>query len=184
MNSTPTLRDLAPIFARRLAAILAALSSLIAARFLKHPRLARLIVPLCTRINRTAQRAAILLARIAPGPAPARRQSRPDPRRNRQRAPSIALPRAQSWLIRALPNEAAAFAGQLEHLLAEPEIAALLAANPRLARLLAPLRRALSTDQPHTPPRPRHQPPPAPPTPETLATLWPFRTPPPGFKFA
>jgi hypothetical protein len=34
MNSAPTLRDLAPIFASRLAAILAALAALIAARFL------------------------------------------------------------------------------------------------------------------------------------------------------
>src|ERR1035437_1142043 len=44
----------APDLARRVGLILAALVALIARRFLREPRLALLIIPLCTRIHRAA----------------------------------------------------------------------------------------------------------------------------------
>ena len=60
--------------------------------------------------------------------------------------PAPPLPTGHGWLIRALPNEAAAYASQLESLLAEPGVADLLAAHPTTSRILRPLGRMLGLD--------------------------------------
>jgi hypothetical protein len=63
-----------------------------------------------------------------------------------------------------LVPEAAASGSQLQHLLADPEMAALAAAGPQLGRLLRPLCRALGV----TPP-PYLTPPPPPPPPRAAS---------------
>jgi hypothetical protein len=67
-------------------------------------------------------------------PAPPRLPALPPPHR---------LPRGFGWLLRLAP-EAAAYGGQVEHLLADPEMAALLAAAPQAGRILRPLCRMLA----------------------------------------
>jgi len=130
---------LAPDFARRVGLIIAALAALVARRFLREPRLVALIVPLWTRLNRTARRFERLMARLAAGRLPRpRRSGRGGPHRR-----GAALPTGRGWLVRALGHEAAGCASQLEHLLAEPGVADLLAAVPAAGRILGPLRHML-----------------------------------------
>ena len=61
------------------------------------------------------------------------------------------LPRGARWLLRLIPG-AAASRSQREALLREPEMAALLAADPRLGRILRPLCRMLGVHGSVTPP--------------------------------
>lgn len=120
--------------AEGLALILRGLCALIAARFR-----VRAIAPhtgvLITYIHRLAQRFTRLMARMAEGPLP---PSRPRAKRPYVPSPRTRLPRGHLWLIRAIPNEAAAYASQISHLLAQPGMAA-LAAQPRARRMLARL---------------------------------------------
>ena len=77
------------------------------------------------------------------------------------------FPRRPGWL-RAVSLDTAAAGSQLQHLLTDPEMAALLAATPALARLLRPLCRMLAVVAPGipaAPARPRAPRPPRPPRP-------------------
>jgi hypothetical protein len=56
------------------------------------------------------------------------------------------MPRSFGWLLALVPCEAAGYASQLRHALAEPEMVALLAAAPQARRLLAPLCRMLAIE--------------------------------------
>ncbi len=129
----------APDFARRLGLILAALTALIAQRFLRDPRLAALIVPLWTRLTHTTRRFERLMARLAAGTLPRPRNSGSGGHRS-----AAALPAGRGWLVAALGHEAAACATQLEALLAEPAAAAFLAAVPAARRIIRPLARLLA----------------------------------------
>ena len=55
------------------------------------------------------------------------------------RLPQLHLPRRFGWLIAALGWEAAGYASHLEHLLSQPDVAAVLAACPRARRVLRPV---------------------------------------------
>ena len=169
-----TAQTLAP----RLAPLLHALATLITYRLARHPILARLVVPLHAYLRNLARRLAATLARIAQGHPPRTTTKRaPTPR-----PPTFRIPAGKGWLIRAIPNEAIIFRGYIETLLAEPEIAALLAERPRLASLLAPIRRALSDEQPKTKRKPTPYlatptQPPSPPPPIPLHFLFPHPPP-------
>ncbi len=100
----------------------------------------RLMILLWSRLRRMAERFAALAAR------------RGFPRRGASRAPLAGqparrqrrrLPHRFAWLVRLVP-EAACYGTQLQHLLAAPEMAALLAASPTARRLLQPLCRMLA----------------------------------------
>ena len=67
-----------------------------------------------------------------------------------------ALPRRFGWLVIAGKHQAAGYGCQLQHLLAEPEMAAMLEAAPQARRMLRPMLRALAVELPWmvTPPRP------------------------------
>jgi hypothetical protein len=150
----PPLRALAPGFAGRFAAIAAGLVALVARAFLRHPSLAPLILPLCGRLNRNARRLATLMSRLARHGA-CRRRGEASGRgalapRERSRTPKPPIPTSQAWLVRTLRHEAAGFASQLSHLLAEPGVSELLDAAPTARRLLRPLCRMLGI--PDTPP--------------------------------
>ena len=61
------------------------------------------------------------------------------------------LPKRYGWLVKAGGHQAAGFGSQLQHLLAAPEMAELLAAAPQAVRLLRPLCRALAVELPCSP---------------------------------
>ena len=97
-----------------------------------------------TRLGRLASRFEALVAAVRSGRLPSARAPRvqaagdfelplleglPQPFR---------LPSGFGWLIRLVPG-AAAYSGQVQHLLADPEMAALLAASPQASRILRPL---------------------------------------------
>jgi hypothetical protein len=86
-----------------------------------------------------------------------RTQATPRPRRPYQR-----LPRSRAW-AGARVLELRAYASQLSHLLANPEMAPFLAACPQAGRLLRPLCHAIGADLPPRlvlPAQPRRQRPP------------------------
>jgi len=68
----------------------------------------------------------------------------------RSREASPRLPRGFAWLIRLAP-ETACGAEQLRYFLADPEVAALLAAAPRMAQALRPLCRMLGVEVARSP---------------------------------
>ena len=57
------------------------------------------------------------------------------------------LPRRVGWLLSLVPYEAACFAGQVQTVLGEPEMVALLAVSPQARRILAPLCGMLGLDR-------------------------------------
>ena len=139
MNPAALLAAASPPLASRLGLILRGLAALITRRFLRDPLRAPLIVPLWRCLTRAATRLEGLHTRLAAGPLPA-----PKPRAGKSSGPhrKPALPTTHAWLIRALGAEAAAYASQLEALLADPEAAELIAL-PAARRSLAPVRRML-----------------------------------------
>jgi hypothetical protein len=171
-----------PAPAERFAAILLWLSRAVAARIaagLPGP----LIVLIVGRLRHINQRIARLAARIRDGRYAPRRRSTPrrSPTIRRPRRPNP-LPHEFGWLLELVP-EAAGYRAQLEHLLRDPEMTALLAAAP--AAMARPLRSlcwmlrvppppilppipaapqpAPPQTAPATPPESRPRPPPSPP---------------------
>ena len=135
-NLPPNLFTDAPELALRLAGILLAVAGLVAARFLKNPRLVMLIVPLWRKLRRAA-------TRIERGFWPITRTRASQPGRRGGAAPLVRLPTGRNWLVRELGHEAAGLGLQLQHALGEPAAQALLAATPALGRLLRPFARML-----------------------------------------
>ena len=133
----------APALAALLVRIIVPLIDLIARRFLREPRLIPLILPLCARISHARQRFERLMARLAAGRPPLTRTFRGRaPRSAPPQSPTgrPRLPGGHGWLLRLLGHEVAAYASQLEAMLAEPAAAELLAQVPAAARILHPLR--------------------------------------------
>ena len=92
-NPAP-IQALAPDLARRVALIVAGLAALVAHRFLREPRLVSLIVPLWTRLTRTARRFERLMAHIANNRPPKPRPSGPHrPTDTARRGPAPRRPR-------------------------------------------------------------------------------------------
>ena len=151
--ATPTpIQAFAPDIANRFGRIVLNLAILVAARLLHSPHEA-LTLPLWTWLRRTARRFGRLMTLLA-----ANRLPKPRPPRPHQPRPEAArttrLPTGHLWLIRAIPGEAAALASQLDHLLAEPGVAELLATCPAAIRLLRPLARMLGLQPPPSPQSP------------------------------
>ncbi len=108
------------------------------------------------RLRRTGARFAKLAARVRAGALPAATrasasgasdqsaESRADRQAKRRKSDDPAdrsakrLPRGFAWLLRLVP-EAAVYGSQLNHLLSDPEMVALLEAAPQMGRLLRPL---------------------------------------------
>lgn len=118
-------------------------------------------------------------ARIAAGPRPSRPRTSSAARTS---AASSRLPRRRAWLRSLIPGTAGAGA-QLAHLLAEPDMAALIAADPALGRTIRPLCRLLgirpppSLEPPRRPRRDKAPPGPSHPAParrraSPVATAW------------
>jgi hypothetical protein len=137
---------------------------------------------LWTRLGHLRGRITRLAARLASGKGsgvPRRPATPGGAERTPRRPPQRLLPRDPAWLIRLVPGAAAA-GSQLQHLLADPETAALIEAAPQLGRLLRPLCRSLgvpvppSLSPPPRAPKPRkpRQPPSPRPAPANGAAAW------------
>ena len=129
--------------AQWLTIIVTALQKAAAARAGRDHAVAPLVMLLWTRLARLTARFDALVARLTAGrpAAPARQRTRPA---RKAPAAGLRLPRGQAWLIRLLPGEAASYGCQLQALLADPQMAALLAAAPEAGRILRPLCRLLA----------------------------------------
>ena len=92
------------------------------------------------RLNRAAHRFERLMARLAAGALPKPHASG---RHDGPRSATV-LPSGRGWLVVALGSQGAAYAYQLQTLLAEPAAAALLARAPTVQRILRPLTRMLA----------------------------------------
>ena len=123
-RTSPILRiaDAAPELVRRLTLIVGGVAALIARRFLRDPRFFKLTGPLWSWLNRTVQR----FGRVRTVPVD-----------------RVRLPSGRGWLVKALGWEAAGYGSQLDALLHEPEMVALLETVPAVGRLLRPLARML-----------------------------------------
>ena len=130
-------QDCAPELARRLGVILLGLAGLVAWRFLKNPRMVGIIMPLWRRLTHIAGRFERIVMR--PAKVRAARAGR-GPGGKTLTAP---LPNGRGWLVRELGWEAAGYGSHLAHLLAGPEMQALIAAVPGVARVLRPVCRML-----------------------------------------
>ena len=142
--------DTPPTPARRFASILNRLVMTVDSR--AHTgQLARPLVALIVhRLILMRQAIARAIARIAAGKIAPRKSGGPRPGR-RPGTPNR-LPTSPAWLIKLVPETAAA-AWQLRSLLADPEIAALLAAAPgQMSRPLRSLCRMLDVEPPLPPP--------------------------------
>ena len=129
--------------AERFAGIIAWLNRDVAAWAAKNRAAAPLILLLWGRLNRLAIRFTALAARVAVGTGSPRRRTSARPASARPRRAYARLPRRFAWLLPLVPGEAAAYGSQLQHLLADPDMAALIAAAPQAGRLLRPLCRML-----------------------------------------
>ncbi len=183
----------APGLADRFALIMGGLCRAAAARIAADRSAGPLLILIWGRLRRMTARFASLAARAQAGPLPPprRRAAGPGAPRTRQRP----LPGSFAWLVRLVP-EAACFGGQLQHLLSDPEMAALLQAAPQAARILRPLCRmlAIRVDPSVVPPPPKRaarsasaapepaetEPARTKPAPTELAPAGPARTGPPG----
>ncbi|MBV8094423.1 MAG: hypothetical protein JO110_14600, partial [Acetobacteraceae bacterium] len=99
------------------------------------------------RLGRLASRfealvAAVRAGRLPLGPAPREQSGRDFELPRLEGLPPPRLPGGFGWLLRLVPG-AAAYGSQVQHLLADPEMAALLAGAPQAARILRPLCRML-----------------------------------------
>ena len=155
----------------RFVAILTGLRAVIGTHLARDRSREAVFVLLWTRIGRTANRFAALFARWRAGKLPRPRPSRAGQSRS-PRAPQPRLPRKHVWVVAEIGYQAAGYAGQLQHLLAEPDMADFLAAAPQAGRLLRPLCHMLGiTAAPELPaslalpPPPRFRPAPPPPPP-------------------
>ncbi|HBK08563.1 MAG TPA: hypothetical protein DDZ81_22380 [Acetobacteraceae bacterium] len=110
------------------------------------------VIGIWDRLTRILTRFAAILARpikprattprtIPAHPPAARQPAQARPFKSRR------LPTGYAWLIRRLPA-ATPFAEELQRLIGDPQMAALLQANPGMARLLRPLCRMLGVQQP------------------------------------
>ncbi len=144
-----------PSPASRFRAILAALCDRVAAEGHRRGIAGPFLILIWTRLRRLADRLAAALdgPRRPPRARHPATASRPAPLRPAPARPHP-LPRRFGWLGSLIPGGAAA-AGQLRHLLNDPEIAALAAASPAAGRALRPLCHALGLRPPPALRRPK-----------------------------
>ena len=105
-----------------------------------------LVVLIVGRLRRLLARVARCAALVEAGEAARVRPRRASDGAVRRRAAGFRLPRGYAWLVRLVGFEAAGSGSQLQHLLTDPEMAALLEAAPRVRGMLRPLARMLAVE--------------------------------------
>ena len=129
------------------AAIIRALCGGLAGRYARPNNFPQpLFVALHTFLSSRIRRFASLVARVRAGTIRPSRPRRPRPARP-PRPPAYYLSHRRGWLLPVIPG-AIAYASQLSHLLAQPDMAELIARAPTLGRLLRPLAHMLAMDLP------------------------------------
>jgi hypothetical protein len=154
-----------PFVSDRFVTALDGLYRAVAARSFREAMATAMILLVCGRIRRVERRIQALLARFRAGALPVAQGtrtmrtgvSRAEGRREAAVAP-VRLPRSFGWLLPLVPCEAANFASQLRHTLAEPEMVALLAASAEARRILAPLCQMLAIEKAVLTPKPATEP--------------------------
>ena len=144
--ASPTSPGLSACFAL----IIEGLCKAVAARAPRHLK-AVLLVMVDGRLRRLVARFDRLVKQAASGTVPMQRVAAarlPDAARLRQRWPN-----GFAWLVRLVP-EAAVFGCQLQHLLLQPEMVALIAETPRAERMFRPLGRMLAVPMGPSLPKP------------------------------
>ncbi|MBV8095352.1 MAG: hypothetical protein JOY71_13320 [Acetobacteraceae bacterium] len=131
----------------RLALIIESLRGVIAAHMVKDRSAVAIMFLAWARLGRLASRFEKLVAAVRAGwlpsaLAPRDRAGRDFELPRLEGLPPPRLPGGFGWLIRLVPGTAA-YGGQVQHLLADPEMAALLANVPQAGRILRPLYRML-----------------------------------------
>jgi len=129
--------------ADRFATSLEGLGRAVAARVVAGVMGAAMILLIWQRVRGVDRRIRGLLARLQAGRLVVREVPRPLRGVRAARVARPGLPRGFGWLLQLVPGEAACFAGQIRGLLAEPEMAGLIAASPQARRVLGPLCRML-----------------------------------------
>jgi hypothetical protein len=131
--------------------ILDGLMNAIAAKIGDYPFTGEMVTFLWKRVNTVKNRFLALAALIQAGKIPRERVAKPRARKPPERAKPQGinwrkwLPMSRfAWLCRLMPSlanrfGAAQFGGGLRHLLGQPEMRAILAATPKVGRVLAPL---------------------------------------------
>lgn len=159
----------------RLAAIIAWLAACVAEQGNRQRLPGALVAAIWTRLHRiAAQFRAVAATPIPPPPPappePAANPTTPQPESPRPASPPQAarpprrppvMPYGARWLLRLIPGAAISLS-QLETLLRDPEMEALLAADPRLGHILRALCWMLGVRRSLTPPPRRRRKPPAP----------------------
>jgi hypothetical protein len=145
-----------PALATPFCTILDGLCRAVAARAAEERTFAPVALLLWGWLRRVSARFAAYTARAAAGPlcVPLVRRRL----RSHAQPPRPRLPCGFAWLMRAVPL-VRPFAGQVQHFLATPEVADLLAAAPQVARHLRPLCRMLGVRPVPALPPPRRVPP-------------------------
>jgi hypothetical protein len=161
-----TLRAAAPDLARRLGLTLGGLCTAIGLGLRGFDAAGKALAELAWKhVFRARHRLDALLARVAAGWLPRPRAARivgrgaagtapsaPDPEappRPHVGPPALGrLPRGRGCVVRVVGYQAAGYASQLEHLLADPAMAELVANVPAVGRMLRPLCRALGISPP------------------------------------
>ncbi len=165
--------------AGRFALFISGLREAVAAGMENHPAVMDLAARLWNRLTEAAERFAAIAAhpvarsrRRPAAPAPLPEDARPEDTRPedtlpaRPAAPRRTLPRGLGWLARMAP-ETVPSGIEFAYLLAQPEMMELLAAAPRLWRVLRPLCRMFGITPPEAlPPAPPRRAPAAAPDPD------------------
>ena len=141
MPWTPTL--LPTSLSDRLALIIAGLRGVLAAHMAKDRSAVEVLFLAWARLGRLASRfealvAAIRAGRLPSAPGPCGQAARDLELPRLESLPPPRLPGGFGWLIRLVPGSAA-YGSQLQYLLADPELTALLADVPQAGRILRPL---------------------------------------------
>ena len=113
-----------------------------------------MVMALQMRVQRIGQVIGALLLALQAGTLKTRRSPAPGGTRKEAAASAtrpMRLPGQFGWLVKIFGWHVTGFGSQLRHLLADPEMVALLAASPRAVRTLKPLCRMLMVELPNSP---------------------------------
>ncbi len=134
-----------PELVRRLGLMMVGLAAVVAMRFLRMPGQGVTTAAWWGRLQKVARRfaAAVRRRKVVRVPAVTGAPDTGAARVAAVRRVGVRLPQGHGWLVRALGYEAAAYRSQLEALLAEPEMQAVLTLVPGAGRVLRPICRML-----------------------------------------
>ena len=132
----------APDVVRAFGEIVGGLAAVLVRLLLRRPDLVALTVPLWRWLNASVRR----LERAATSPARVRAVVPGAGRTEARGVVAARLPSRRAWLLRAFGWEVAAFGSQLQHLLSQDAMQALLRERPAVGRVLRPICRVLGVE--------------------------------------